>query len=173
MKKIIEKEVATLDEFSEDEQRKIYENNSNFNEDIIQLMNNEMTDTLYAFMNDYGVELSKWNVDEDDYDFTFDYDNIYNTLNRKGLRAFISEKYKEVQGYITIYADNHLIDGIKEYLESNEDTDFITLMKKCLDRFFSSWQKGIQFYKSFESFKADCISNEIYFDVVTKQSVML
>ena len=55
----------------------------------------------------------------------------------------------------------------EEILESDKDMDFITLMTICLNRFFDSWQRGIRFYGSFESFKNDAISNEVYFDVET------
>ena len=80
-----------------------------------------------------------------------------------------SEKYKEVQGYISMYADNHLIDCIKEYIDSKEDIDFQTLMKRCLNKFFESWQTALSFYTSFQHFKDDAIANNWYYNTETLQ----
>lgn len=159
--------VYKFNELSEDTQQKVYQRElkNNYNEDIIQLLNKEMDGVLKDFGEHYGIKIH-YEIDENDLDFYFyKFKYLYSNFEcGKNVYNFIKEKLEEVSGYNTLYSDNHLTDCLKEYIKHfDEHRTFESLMRSCLTIFFSNWQKSLRYYNSFEHFKKDAISNELYY----------
>jgi len=159
--------VYKFDELSEDIQQKVYNNalEHDFNEDILFLLNNEMKGVLKDFCYRYGIEI-QYNIEENDMDYFFIYPNKYFNPFDSGQKVydFIKKQLDEVKEYITDWSDNNITEPLKRYIEKyDEHRTFESLMKSCLTIFFSNWQKSLRYYNSFEHFKKDAISNELYY----------
>lgn len=168
-------EVYTFEELSKEAQFKAYKDayDSDYMEPIIEQMNNELENTFADFCKHYHIKV-EYEVNSLDYSFTIKENrntdnNIFLITRGKKLYNYFKEKYEEVNGYITVYSDNKLTEKIKEYLNNYKtdkdvkDKTFFKVITEALVLFFETWKKSIQYYLSFEHYKEDVISNEIYF----------
>lgn len=174
MKEITVK-IYKFDELPDDIQQKVYIKalEDYYNEDIGFLLNNEMEGVFKDFCDRYGIEV-RYELEEHDMDYFFIYPNKYFNPFDAGQKVynFIKDRLEDCKGYITVWSDNSITEPLKEYIEKyDEHRTFESLMKSCLTTFFSNWQKSLRYYNSFEYFKQDAISNELYYFEDGKQYI--